>query len=142
MKIALEEAFRAYAIGEVPVGAVVVHNDNVLCKAHNMKEILKDPTAHAEVIVIREASRKLDRWRLHDVTLYVTLEPCPMCAGAIVQARIPVVVFGALDPKSGCAGSVFPILQSELLNHKVKIISGVLEDECRAIIQDFFRKRR
>lgn len=142
MKIALEEAYRASTAEEVPVGAVAIHEEQIIGKAHNMKEALNDPTAHAELIVIREASRKLQRWRLHDVILYVTLEPCAMCAGAIIQARIPVVVFGAWDLKSGCAGSVFPVLNSNLLNHRVEVIGGVLEEECKTIIQDFFQRRR
>lgn len=142
MGIAIKEAEQAFDQGEVPIGAITLSGENIIAKAHNMKEILKDPTAHAELLVIRETSRRLGRWRLHDITLYVTIEPCAMCAGAIIQARIPLVVFGAKDPKGGCAGSTFQILNDPRLNHRVEIISGIQEERCRNILQTFFEKRR
>ena len=142
MDIALEEALIAASEGEVPVGAVAVAGDEVIARGHNLRESLSDPTAHAEMIVIREASGKLGKWRLTDVTLYVTIEPCAMCAGAIVLARIPMVVFGAEDPKAGAGGSLFQILQDPALNHRVELVSGVNEDRCRSIMKDFFVNRR
>lgn len=142
MDIALEEALMAASEGEVPVGAVAVAGDEVIARGHNLRESLCDPTAHAEMIVIREASGKLGRWRLTDVTLYVTIEPCAMCAGAIVLARIPRVVFGAEDPKAGAGGSLFQILQEPALNHRVELVTGVREDRCRSILKDFFANRR
>ena len=142
MDIALEEALIAASEGEVPVGAVAVAGDEVIARGHNLRESLCDPTAHAEMIVIREASGKLGKWRLTDLTLYVTIEPCAMCAGAIVLARIPRVVFGAEDPKTGAGGSLFQILQEPALNHRVELVSGVKEDKCRSIMKDFFVNRR
>jgi len=142
MDIALEEALIAASEGEVPVGAVAVAGDEVIARGHNLRESLCDPTAHAEMIVIREASGKLGKWRLTDLTLYVTIEPCAMCAGAIVLARIPRVVFGAEDPKTGAGGSLFQILQEPALNHRVELVSGVNEDRCRSIMKDFFVNRR
>lgn len=142
MDIALKEASLAARRGDVPVGAVAVIGDEVVARAHNMREALNDPTFHAEMLVIRESARKLGRWRLDDVTLYVTLEPCAMCAGAIVLARIPRVVFGAKDPKGGGCGSVFQILQEPLLNHRVEIVTGIKEAECRRVLEEFFEKRR
>ena len=142
MDSALKEAELAAAGGDVPVGAIAVRGDEIIARGHNMREALNDPTAHAEVLVIREAAMKLGRWRLHDLTLYVTIEPCAMCAGAIVLARIPRVVFGAKDPKAGGCGSVFQIVQEPALNHRVEIVSGIREEMCRRIIQDFFEVRR
>lgn len=142
MDIALKEAELAAANGDVPVGAVAVFNDEVIARGHNMREALHDPTAHAEVLVIRKASMKLGRWRLKDVTLYVTIEPCAMCAGAVVLARIPLIVFGARDPKGGACGSVFQIMQEPKLNHRVGIVSGIKEAECRGGVQSFFEARR
>ena len=142
MDIALEEAELAAAQGDVPVGAVMASGDEVIARAHNMREALNDPTAHAEVLVIRESAMKLGRWRLNDLTLYVTIEPCAMCAGAIVLARIRRIVFGAKDPKGGGCGTVFQILQEPLLNHNTEIVSGIKEEMCRKIIQDFFENRR
>ena len=142
MDIALREAELAAAGGDVPVGAVTVLGDEIIARGHNMREALNDPTAHAEVLAIRESAMKLGRWRLHDLTLYVTIEPCAMCAGAIVLARIPRVVFGAKDLKGGGCGSVFQVVQEPALNHKVEIVSGIREELCRRIIQDFFEVRR
>ena len=142
MDIALREAELAAAGGDVPVGAIAVRGDEIIARGHNMRETLNDPTAHAEVLAIRESAMKLGRWRLHDLTLYVTIEPCAMCAGAIVLARIPRVVFGAKDLKGGGCGSVFQVVQEPALNHKVEIVSGIREEMCRRIIQDFFEVRR
>ncbi len=142
MEVALEEAALAAVSGDVPVGAVAVTGEEIIARAHNMREALHDPTAHAEILVIREAAMKLGRWRLHDLTLYVTIEPCAMCSGAIVLARIPRVVFGAKDPKGGGCGSVFQIAQEPLLNHRVEIVSGIKEEMCRKIIRNFFEGRR
>ena len=142
MRDALELARHASKMGEVPVGAVIVREGAVLSRAHNAREQSKDPTAHAEAIAIRSASRCVGDWRLTDTTLYVTLEPCPMCAGAIVLARIPRVVYAASEPKFGAAGSVFDILQGGRLNHSVNVVKGVLAEESRALLQSFFRARR
>lgn len=142
MAIALREAATAFEAGEVPVGAVIAHEGRVIGRAHNQVELLKDPTAHAEMIAITQAASALNDWRLVGTTLYVTKEPCPMCAGAIVLARIPLVVFGMTDPKRGGACSVFPILDHPSLNHRARIVAGVLEKECRALVQEFFRNRR
>lgn len=142
MDIALQEAGIAVSCGDVPVGAVAVIDGEIISKGHNMREAIKDPTAHAEMIVLKDCAEKLGRWRLNDITLYVTIEPCVMCAGAIVLARIPRVVFGVYDPKFGGGGSVFQILQDHILNHRVEIFSGIREDICRKILQDFFRDQR
>lgn len=144
MDIALQEAGFAVSCGDVPVGAVAVIEGEIISKGHNKREADKnpDPTAHAEMVVIRECAEKLGRWRLNDITLYVTMEPCVMCAGAIVLARIPRVVFGVYDPKSGGGGSVFQVLDDPILNHRVEIVSGIREEPCRKILQDFFRDQR
>ena len=142
MDIAIEEAEMAAINGDVPVGAVAVMGDEIVARGHNMREALNDPTAHAEALVIRESAVKLGRWRLNDLTLYVTIEPCAMCAGAIVLARIPRIVFGAKDLKGGGCGSIFQIVQEPLLNHRVEIVSGIKAELCRKIIQDFFENRR
>ena len=142
MRDALELARQASKRGEVPVGAVIVREGAVLSRSHNARESSKDSTAHAEVLAIRSASRHIGDWRLTDTTLYVTLEPCPMCAGAIVLARIPRVVYAASEPKFGAAGSVFDILQEVRLNHRVDVVKGVLGEESRALLQSFFRERR
>ncbi len=142
MQAALEEASRAYAIGEVPIGAVVVYRGEIIGRGHNRRETWKDPTAHAEILAIREACRRLGGWRLTESTLYVTIEPCSMCAGAIVLARIPRLVYGAKDPKAGAVDSVFDLVRRKELNHRVDVTSGVLEEECRAVIQRFFRELR
>ena len=142
MDSALREAALAAAGGDVPVGAVAALGDEIIARGRNMREALNDPTAHAEILAIREAAMKLGRWRLHDLTLYVTIEPCAMCAGAIVLARIPRIVFGAKDPKAGGCGSVFQIVQEPALNHRVEIVSGIKEEHCRRILQEFFENRR
>jgi tRNA(adenine34) deaminase len=142
MQIALEESKEAFAAGEVPIGAVIVLNGEVIAQAHNLKETWLDPTAHAEMVAIREACKKLNRWRLTGATLYVTLEPCPMCAGAIVQSRIDRLVYGVKDPKAGAVDSLFNMLQNDALNHQLVVKSGVLAEECSQILKDFFQKKR
>ncbi len=142
MRQALREARRAGREQEVPVGAVVVQDGRVLARAHNQSVRRRDPTAHAEVLALRRAGRKLGNYRLSGCTLYVTIEPCAMCAGAIVQARLRRVVFGATDPKGGASGSVLAVLNHPNLNHRAEIRSGVLAEECAAILRKFFRERR
>ena len=142
MQLALEEASRATTVGEVPIAAILVHNGDVLAVAHNLRESLQDPTAHAEMIVIRKAAELLRSWRLTGTTLYATLEPCPMCAGAIVQSRIARLVFGAWDPKAGACGSLFDIPADRRLNHRVDVMGGVLEQESQSLLQEFFRPLR
>jgi len=142
MTLALQEAQKAFQLGEVPIGAVVVRREKVIAMAHNLRETNKSATAHAELLAIEEACRVAGGWRLTDTTLYVTVEPCPMCAGAILQARIQRVVFGALDPKAGACGSLLNILQDPRFNHQVDIVAGVLEEDCKAIMKDFFRQLR
>jgi tRNA(adenine34) deaminase len=142
MREAIEEAKKAEALKEVPIGAVIVKDGQIVGRGHNMRETAHDPTAHAEMIAIRQASAALGAWRLTGCTLYVTLEPCPMCAGAIVQSRIPLVVYGAADPKAGCAGTLFNLLQDDRFNHRADIVSGVLQDECAELLTMFFRKLR
>ena len=142
MRRALEEARTAAEEGEVPVGAVIVCAGEVVASAHNQREQLCDPTSHAEMIAITQAAAALGDWRLEGCTLYVTLEPCPMCAGAIVQARIERVVYGAADPKAGACESLYTLTNDPRLNHRAQVVGGVLEEECRAILQDFFRQRR
>lgn len=142
MKEALRQAKKAAKLREVPIGCVLVKDGKILARGYNRRNTDKTTLAHAEVAVIRKASKALGDWRLEDCTLYVTLEPCPMCAGAIVQARIPRVVAGCMNPKAGCAGSVLNILNTPGLNHKVKFERGVLEEDCTQLLQDFFRKLR
>jgi len=142
MRRALDFACRAAEEGEVPVGAVIVHEDRVIGEGFNQREALGDPTAHAEMIAITQAANNLGSWRLLDCTLYVTLEPCPMCAGAIVQARLPTVVYGTADPKAGACHSLFRLTDDARLNHRATVIGGVLRQECRAVLQDFFLKQR
>lgn len=142
MRMALEEAKKAYEIGEVPIGAVLVRNDEVLAQAFNLRHTTKNPLAHAELLVIEEGAQKIGDWRLEDCTLYVTLEPCPMCAGAIVQSRIPKVVIGAMDPKAGAAGSVMNILRNPDLNHVVEVEYNVLQMLCSDILKQFFKELR
>ena len=139
---ALELARQATEKGEVPVGAVVIKEGNLVAAAHNLREQSGNPVAHAEMLAIQAAAKKLGNWRLTETTLYVTLEPCPMCAGAIILARIPRVVFGAADPKSGAAGSLYNIVQDERLNHKVELLSGVCAEESSALLRTFFHNRR
>lgn len=142
MRYALEEARAAFDEGEVPVGAVIVHDGRVIAAAHNQRETLNDPTAHAEMIAITQAAEQLGSWRLLDCTLYVTLEPCPMCAGAIVQARLPTIVYGTTDPKGGACHTLYQITQDSRLNHQCSVLGGVLKDECRLILQEFFAQQR
>ena len=142
MSLALEEARAAAEHGDTPVGAAIFQGDTLLAAAGNRRELDGDPTAHAELLVIREAARILGGWRLPNTTLYVTLEPCPMCAGAIVLARIPRVVFGASDPKAGAAGSVLDVLTEPALNHHPEVESGVMAEECGAVLTEFFAGRR
>jgi tRNA(adenine34) deaminase len=142
MRLALREAERAAEHDDVPIGAVVVRDGEVLAAAGNERELRGDPTAHAELLALREASKKLGGWRIPDSVLYVTLEPCVMCAGAIVLARVPRVVFGARDPKAGAAGSVLDVLDEERLNHRPRVESGLLADRSAALLEDFFRSRR
>ena len=142
MRLALAEAAQALAEGEVPIGALIVHADRVIASAHNQREQLKDPTAHAEMIAITQAAGALGDWRLADCTLYVTLEPCPMCAGAIVQARIPLVVYGATDPKAGAVQSLYQLLGDPRLNHRAQIVPGVLGDQCGYVLTRFFQEQR
>jgi tRNA(adenine34) deaminase len=142
MEIALQEARRAEGHGDVPIGAAIFRDGELLARAGNERELRRDPTAHAEVLAIRAAAEALGGWRLPDTTLYVTLEPCAMCAGAIVLARIPTVVVGAPDPKAGAAGSVLDILGEPALNHRPTVIPGVREAECAALLREFFATRR
>jgi len=142
MRCALELARRAFQLGEVPVGAVVVKDGKVVGQAHNEKEKRQDATAHAEILAIQRASQALGTWRLHDAVLYSTIEPCPMCAGAIIQARIKRVVFGARDLKAGAGGSLINLLDFPGLNHKVEVTEGVLEQECTELMTGFFRELR
>jgi len=142
MKLALEEATLAFSEGEVPVGAVLVIDGNIAAKAHNTRESSKDPTAHAELIAIRIGAEKGSSWRLTNAVLYVTKEPCVMCAGAMVNARIAGVVYGCKDEKGGAVGSLYKLLNDRRLNHQVEVVSGVLENECALILQKFFKERR
>ena len=142
MKRALQEAQQALSEDEVPVGAVIVREERVIASAHNQRERLHDPTAHAEMIAITQAAESLQSWRLEGCTLYVTLEPCPMCAGAILQARIPTVVYGAADPKAGAVHTLYRLLDDERLNHRCLIVSGVLADPCSAVLTRFFQTQR
>jgi tRNA(adenine34) deaminase len=142
MAEALIEARKAAALNEVPIGAVIVKNGTIIARGHNLRETAQDPTAHAEMIAIKEASRYLHAWRLLDCTLYVTLEPCPMCAGAIIQSRIRRVVFGTTDPKAGCAGTLYNLLTDERFNHVTEVVEGVLRDDCANMLSEFFQKLR
>jgi tRNA(adenine34) deaminase len=142
MRIALEEAAKASDVGEVPIAALIVQDSRVLARAHNYRELWQDPTAHAEVIAIRAAATALGTWRLTDTTLYVTLEPCAMCIGAIILARVSRIVFGAWDPKAGACGSVFNLPSEPKLNHRVAVTGGILELESQALIQKFFKELR
>lgn len=139
---ALQLADQAGSEDEVPVGAVIVHGGRVIGAGYNQREALSDPTAHAEMIAITQAASTLASWRLEDCTLYVTLEPCPMCAGAIVQARIPRVVYGARDPKAGAADSLFRLLDDPRLNHRASVTGGVLADQCGLLLSEFFAAKR
>lgn len=142
MKEALKEAKKAYDKLEVPVGAVIVKDGKIIARAHNLKETKYDTTKHAEILAIQKASKKLNSWRLIDCEMYVTLEPCSMCAGALINSRIKKVYIGASDQKTGAVGSVFNLLEDYTFNHKVKYEKGVLQDECESILKEFFRKLR
>ncbi len=143
MKEAIKEAKAAFIAGEVPIGAVIVDaHGAITARAHNMREAFQDGTAHAEIIALQEAARLLGRWRLFDLTLYVTIEPCPMCAGALVMSRIDRLVYGAPDAKAGACESLFNIVNHPSLNHRLQVRAGVLEDECSALMKRFFQERR
>jgi tRNA(adenine34) deaminase len=142
MRLAIDQARHAESQGDVPIGAVIARGGEPLAVAGNERELRRDPTAHAEVLAIRAAAEALGGWRLPGTTLYVTLEPCAMCAGAIVLARIPEVVFGAYDPKAGAAGSVMNVLDDPALNHRPQVTGGILADECATLLEDFFAARR
>lgn len=142
MGLALLEARQAYSLGEIPIGAVLVVDDEVVASAHNMRETWHDATAHAEVIVIREACQRLGRWRLTGATIYVTIEPCPMCAGALVMSRVDRLVYGSSDYKAGAVESIFNVVQHDALNHRLAVTAGVRAQECSALMKDFFRERR
>jgi tRNA(adenine34) deaminase len=142
MKAALAQAKKAYALEEVPIGCVIVQNGKIIARGYNRRNTDKNATAHAEIAAIRKASKKTGDWRLEDCTMYVTLEPCQMCAGAIVQARMQRVVIATMNPKAGCAGSVLNLLQVEAFNHQVEITRGVLEDACASMLSEFFRELR
>jgi tRNA(adenine34) deaminase len=142
MRLALHEAEIALAEDEVPVGAVIVHEGLVIAAAHNQREQLRDPTAHAEMIALTQAAAALGTWRLEACMMYVTLEPCPMCAGALVQARVPRVVFGATDPKAGAAESLYRLLDDARLNHRAQVVGGVMAIECGGLLTRFFQRKR
>ncbi|MDE7422698.1 MAG: tRNA adenosine(34) deaminase TadA [Lachnospiraceae bacterium] len=142
MKEAIKQAKKAYAIDEVPIGCVIVHKDKIIARGYNKRNTKKNTLAHAEMIAIEKACKKLGDWRVEECTMYITLEPCPMCAGAIVQARIPRVVIGTRNKKAGCAGSVLNLLQVQGFNHRVDLTEGVLQEECSQMMKDFFREMR
>ena len=142
MKQAVKQAKKAYDKLETPIGCVIVHEDKIIARGYNKRNMKKNTLAHAEILAINKASKVLGDWRLEDCTMYVTLEPCPMCAGAIVQARIPRVVIGSMNPKAGCAGSVLNLLQQDGLNHQVEITKVVLAEECSGLMMSFFRELR
>ncbi|HLT55390.1 MAG TPA: tRNA adenosine(34) deaminase TadA [Bacillota bacterium] len=142
MQLAINEAKKALAYQEVPIGAVIVYEDEVIAAGYNMRETTQHTLSHAELVAIQQANEKLGTWRLEDCTLYVTLEPCMMCAGAIVQSRIKRVVYGAKDPKAGCAGTLMNLLTEERFNHQTEVTDGVMEKECSELLTNFFRKLR
>ncbi len=142
MKEAIRQAKKAYGIGEVPIGCVIVYEDKIIGRGYNRRTIDKNTLAHAELAAIRKASRKMGDWRLEGCTMYVTLEPCQMCSGAIVQSRIPRVVIGCMNPKAGCAGSILNLLRMEEFNHQAEVTTGVLEKECSQMMKDFFKELR
>ena len=142
MKEALIEARKAYDLGEIPIGAVVVRDGQVIARGHNLTETTKDPTAHAEMIDIREAARVLGGWRLIGCSMYVTVEPCSMCTGAMIWSRIENLYIGTMDPKAGACGSVFNIAEEDRLNHSINVERGILEEECRSIMKEFFKELR
>jgi tRNA(adenine34) deaminase len=142
MKVAIEQAKIAAENGDVPIGCVIVHNGLIIGRAYNQREQLQDPTAHAEIIALTQAAAALESWRLTGCTMYVTLEPCPMCAGAIVLARIERLVYGCDDPKTGAVKSLYNIVQDKRLNHQIEVESGILTEDCSRLLQDFFKRRR
>ena len=142
MKEALKQARKAYKIKEVPIGCVIVHEDKIIARGYNKRNIKKNTLAHAEILAINKASRVLGDWRLEDCTMYVTLEPCQMCAGAIVQARVKRVVIGSMNPKAGCGGSILNLLEMEAFNHQVEVERGVLDEECSQMMKEFFKELR
>lgn len=142
MQLAIDEAVKAKQKGEVPIGCVIVHNDQVIATGHNLRETQQNATCHAEIIAIQEACQYLNSWRLENTELFVTLEPCPMCAGGIIMSRVKRVVFGAMDPKGGCVGSLMNLLDDHRFNHQCEIKSGVLEEECSQLLKSFFKKIR
>ena len=142
MKAAIREAKKAYALEEVPIGCVIVQNDRIIARGYNRRNTEGNTLAHAELTAIKKASKKTGDWRLEECTMYVTLEPCQMCAGAIVQARIPNVVIGCMNPKAGCAGSIINLLDMKQFNHQVEVIRGVRQDECSEMMKSFFRDLR
>lgn len=142
MKEAIRQARKAYAIGEVPIGCVIVYKDKIIGRGYNRRMADKNTLSHAELIAIRKASRKMDDWRLEECTMYVTLEPCQMCSGAIVQSRMSRVVVGCMNPKAGCAGSILNLLQIKEFNHQAELTTGVLEEECSQMMKDFFKELR
>jgi len=142
MKEALKQAKKAYDLNETPIGCVIVHEGKIIARGYNRRNTDKSPLAHAEIAAIKKASKKLGDWRLEECTLYVTLEPCQMCAGAIIQARIPCVVVGCMNPKAGCAGSVLNLLDVQAFNHQAELRTGVLEEECSEMMKRFFRELR
>lgn len=142
MKEAIKEAEKAEQQGEVPIGAVIVFQDQIIAVGRNQREEAQSATGHAEILAIEKANEVLQSWRLEHCTLYITLEPCPMCAGAIIQSRIPRVVFAAKDPKAGCAGSLMNLLQDSRFNHQSEVVSGILEEECGAMLSSFFKQLR
>lgn len=142
MKEAIRQAKKAYKIGEVPIGCVIVYQDKIIARGYNRRTIDKNTLAHAELAAIRKASRKMDDWRLEGCTMYVTLEPCQMCSGAIVQSRLDRVVVGCMNPKAGCAGSILNLLDMKEFNHQVELTTGVLEEECSQMMKQFFKELR
>lgn len=142
MYMAIMEAKKAREIGEVPIGAVIVFENEIIATGYNVRETTQSTLAHAELVAIKEANKKIGSWRLEDCTLYVTLEPCPMCAGAIIQSRIKRVVYGAKDPKAGCAGTLMNLLDENRFNHQAELTTGVLEEECSTLLTSFFRELR
>jgi tRNA(adenine34) deaminase len=142
MRVAIDQAKVAEENGDVPIGAVIIHKNQIIAKAYNQREQLKDPTAHAEIIALTQAAAALENWHLNGCTMYVTLEPCPMCAGALVLSRMDRLVYGCDDPKTGAVKSLYNIVTDERLNHRLEVVSGVLADECSELLQQFFQKRR
>lgn len=142
MKEALKQARKAYKQEEVPIGCVIVQDNKIIARAYNKRNGKKNPLAHAEIIAINKASKTTGDWRLENCIMYITLEPCQMCAGAIVQARIPKVVIGTMNPKAGCAGSILNLLQVQAFNHQVELVRGIMEEECTEMMQEFFRELR